>query len=138
MARESWLRTQGRRSERLRPAKDVASYIAAAPKEAQPKLREVRAAIRAVAPDAVESMSYGMPFYSFKGERGIEGRLCYFSLMKESIGFYMRPQVIEEHEDELAGYRATKSALHFPLDRPLPIPLIKELVRDAMRRHEVV
>ncbi|TLX99039.1 MAG: DUF1801 domain-containing protein, partial [Thaumarchaeota archaeon] len=60
--------------------KSVDEYIAAARKEVQPKLREIRTAIREVAPDALESISYGMPFYSYKGEQGFKGRLCYFGL----------------------------------------------------------
>jgi uncharacterized protein YdhG (YjbR/CyaY superfamily) len=120
----------------MRPAQDVDAYIAAAPKALQPKLREVRTAIRDVAPDAVESISYGMPFYSYKGERGFEGRLCYFGLLKGHIGLYLRPPVIEEHMDELAEYGTTKSALRLPIDRPVPVSLIKRLVRDGIRRHE--
>lgn len=116
--------------------KDVDEYIAAAREEAQPKLREVREAIRAVAPDVVESIGYGMPFYSYRGERGTKGRLCYFGLLKSNIGLYLRPPVIEEHMDELAGYKTTKSALQLPLDRPIPVSLIKKLVRDGMKRHE--
>jgi uncharacterized protein YdhG (YjbR/CyaY superfamily) len=64
--------------------KNVDEYITAAPKEVQPKLREVRAAIREAAPEAVESISYGMPFYSFKGESGFKARLCYFGLLKRA------------------------------------------------------
>jgi uncharacterized protein YdhG (YjbR/CyaY superfamily) len=116
--------------------KDVDEYIAGARKEAQPKLREIRAAIREVAPDAVESISYGMPFYSYKGEQGFKGRLCYFGLLKSNIGFYLRPPVIEEHMDEVAEYKTTKSALQFSLDRPIPVSLIKKLVRDGIKRHE--
>jgi uncharacterized protein YdhG (YjbR/CyaY superfamily) len=118
------------------PAKDVDAYIAAAPKAVQAKLREVRAAIREVAPDAVESMSYGIPFYSFEGVSGIEGRLVYFGLLKTDVGLYLRPPVLEEHRDELAGYKTTKSALKIPLDMPIPVALIQRLVLDAKRRHE--
>jgi uncharacterized protein YdhG (YjbR/CyaY superfamily) len=116
-----------------KPPKNVGAYIRAAPKGAQSKLRAVRAAIREVAPDADESISYGMPFYSYKGKRGIEGRLCYFGLMKTTVGFYLRPPVIEEHMDELGEYASTKSALQFPLDKPMPVTLIKKLVRARMR-----
>lgn len=115
--------------------KDVDQYIAGAPKNAQPKLREVRAAIRDVAPDAVESISYGMAFYSYKGKSGIRGRLCYFGLHTTHIGLYLLPPIIEEHVDELAGYETTKSALHLPLDRPIPVSLIKRLVGDAIKSH---
>jgi uncharacterized protein YdhG (YjbR/CyaY superfamily) len=120
----------------MKPAKDVDTYIAAAPPDVQPKLRELRAAIREVAPDAVESISYGMPYYSFKGESGFESRLCYFALRKTSVAFYLRPPVIEKHADEVAEYRSTKSALRIPLNRPLPVPLIKKLVKDAKTKHE--
>jgi uncharacterized protein YdhG (YjbR/CyaY superfamily) len=47
--------------------KDVDEYIASAPKEVQAKLKELRAAIREVAPTAVERISYGMPYYDYKG-----------------------------------------------------------------------
>src|SRR5207247_251292 len=89
-----------------------------------------------VAPDAAESISYGMPFYSYKGEAGFKGRLCYFGLLKESVGLYLRPPVIQEHMSELEGYKTTKSALQIPLDRPIPVSLIKKLVIDGMRNHE--
>ena len=116
--------------------KSVDEYIAAAPKEVQPKLREVRAAIRDFAPDAVEGISYGMPFYSYKGQSGYKGRLCYFGLHRAHIGLYALPLIIEEHMDELAGYKTTKSALQLPLNRPIPISLIKKLVSDGIKRHE--
>ena len=115
--------------------KNVDEYVAAA-KGVRPKLEQVRAAIREVAPDAVESISYGMPFYSYKGEQGFKGRLVYFGLLKARIALYMRPEDLEGHMDEVAKYMTTKSALQFPLDEAVPIRLIKELVGDAMRRHE--
>jgi uncharacterized protein YdhG (YjbR/CyaY superfamily) len=116
-----------------KPPKSVDEYIMAAPREVKPKLMEIRRAIREVAPDAVESISYGMPFYSYKGKQGIKKRLCYFGLLKKSIGFYLRPPVINQHMDELAKYASTKSSLQFPLDSPMPVPLIKKLVRARMR-----
>ncbi len=120
----------------MRSWKNVDEYIAAAPREAQPKLREVRATIREVAPDADESISYGMAFYSYKGKSGIKGRLCYFGLHRAHIGLYFRPPVVEEHLGVLAGYETTKSAVHLPLERPIPVPLIKRLVKDAMKMHD--
>jgi len=76
-----------------------------------------------------------MPFYSYKGEVGIERRLCYFGLQRASIGLFLRPKDLEPHAEEIAKYKSTKSALRFPLDEPIPIPVIKRLVRDADRRH---
>jgi uncharacterized protein YdhG (YjbR/CyaY superfamily) len=120
----------------MKRAKNVDEYIAGAVKEAQPKLRQVRAAIREVAPEAVESISYGMPFYSYKGEVGFKNRLVYFGLQKSRLVFYMRPQDLEEPVNALAEYKSTKSALWFPLDQAIPVSLIKKLVKNAMTRHE--
>jgi uncharacterized protein YdhG (YjbR/CyaY superfamily) len=112
------------------PPKSVDAYIAAAPKEVQPKLREVRAAIMEVAPDAAESISYRMPYYRYKG------RLAWFGLQRAHIGLYLRPPVIEEHKSELMGYETTKSTVRLPLDRKVPVPLIRKLVRARMKKNE--
>src|SRR5690349_9546507 len=119
----------------MKQAENVDEYIAATPKDMQPKLRQIRAAIREVAPEAIESISYGMPFYSYKGEEGFKGRLVYFGLLKSSIALYMRPQDFEPYKNEVAEYLSTKSALQFPLDQAPPILLIKRLVREAIKRH---
>jgi uncharacterized protein YdhG (YjbR/CyaY superfamily) len=118
------------RSAKGKPPKSVDAYIAAAPKEVQRKLREVRAAIKEVAPDAAESISYRMPYYSYKG------RLAWFGLQRAHIGLYLRPPVIEEHKSELMGYGTTKSAVHLPLDRRIPVQLVKKLVRARMKKNE--
>ncbi|MDE1857196.1 MAG: DUF1801 domain-containing protein [Candidatus Micrarchaeota archaeon] len=111
-----------------RRAKDVDAYIAMAPREVRPKLRQVRAAIRAVAPDAVESISYGMPGYD-------KGRVAWFGFMGRHIGLYIRPPVIAEHLKELGAYETTKSAVRFRPDRKIPVALIKRLVRARIRRN---
>lgn len=110
--------------------KDVDEYIARAPKEVQEKLREIRVAIREVVPTAVESISYGMPFYDYKG------RLAWFGLAKAHIGLYLRPPVVEEHKNELANYETTKSTVRFPLDKKIPVPLIKKLVKARLKKNE--
>ena len=114
----------------MKKASNVDEYIAAAPREIQGRLREVRAAIFAVAPAARESISYGMAYYSYKG------RLAWFGFHTAHIGLYLRPPVLEEHKRELAGYQMTKSALHLPLDRKIPVALVKKLVKAAMRKNE--
>jgi uncharacterized protein YdhG (YjbR/CyaY superfamily) len=110
--------------------KEVDAYISAAPKEVQEKLREVRAAIKSVAPTAAESISYAMPYYNYKG------RLAWFGLHTEHIGLYLRPPVIEEHKADLAGYKTTKSAVQLPLDKKIPVPLIKKLVKARMKKND--
>jgi uncharacterized protein YdhG (YjbR/CyaY superfamily) len=110
--------------------KDVDEYIARATKEARGKLEEIRVAIREAAPTAVESISYRIPFYDYKG------RLAWFGLAKAHIGLYVRPPVIEEHKHELADYETTKSAVRFPLDKKIPVPLIKKLVKARMKKND--
>jgi len=110
--------------------KNVDDYIAAAPMEAREKLEEVRAAIREVAPTAAESISYRIPYYDYKG------RLAWFGLQRRHIGLYLRPPVIEEHKKELAGYVTTKSAVHLPLDKKIPVPLVKKLVKARMKKND--
>ena len=111
-------------------ARNVDEYIAGAPKEVQDKLNELRRAIREVAPTARESISYGMPYYDYKG------RLAWFGLAKAHIGLYIRPPVIQEHKKELEDYETTRSAVRFPLDRKLPIALIKNLVRTRIEKND--
>ncbi len=101
----------------------VDEYISAAPKDARSKLEEVRAAIREAAPGAVESISYGMAYYNYKG------RLAWFGLHTTHIGLYLRPPVVEEHSKDLEGYETTKSAVHLPLDKKIPVALVKKLVK---------
>jgi uncharacterized protein YdhG (YjbR/CyaY superfamily) len=111
-------------------SKRVDYYIAAARREARSRLNEVRAAIRETAPAAVEGFSYGMPYYSYRG------RLAWFGLHTGHIGLYLRPPVVEEHKNELAGYETTKSAVHLSLDRRIPVGLVRKLVRARMRKNE--
>lgn len=111
-------------------AKTVDEYIFASPKETQVKLSQVRAAILEAAPKAKESISYRMPYYSYKG------RLAWFGLFTKHIGLFVRPPVLQEHKGELRGYLMTKSSLHMPLDRKIPTQLVKRLVRAAATKNE--
>ncbi len=91
-----------------------------------------------MAPAADESISYGMPFYSFEGEKGFKARLCYFGLAKskKKIVFYTRPVYLEEYKEEVQPYLTTKLALQFSLDQPIPVSLIKKIVRNGKRKHQ--
>jgi uncharacterized protein YdhG (YjbR/CyaY superfamily) len=108
----------------------VDDYIAQAPVEVQGKLQELRATIKATAPGAQERMSYGMPYYHYKG------RLVYFRHWKNHIGVYIPTPVIEEHASELKGYATAKGTIHFPLNEDLPFDLIKKLVQARMRLND--
>lgn len=113
------------------PVTDVDGYIAAAPREVRAQLAGLRKTIRAAAPGAEESISYGMPFYKYRGAR------VSFAAFKQHIGFFGVASVIEEYRDELEGYSQTaKGTIHFPLDKPLPVALIRKLVKARIRKNE--
>lgn len=114
----------------MKSVNNVDDYIAQAPKEVQTKLQELRATIKAAAPFAQERMSYGMPYYEYKG------RLVYFQLWKKHIGLYALSPDIEEHKSELQDYVTTKGTVRFPLDEKLPLALIEKLVRARVRKND--
>lgn len=107
----------------------VTEYIAAFPAGVQQRLTQLRAIIREAAPDAVESMAYGMPAYKTQGLP-----LVYFAGYDRHIGFYATPSGHAQFAPELAGYRQGKGSVQFPLDRPMPYNLIRRIV--AFRAEE--
>ena len=110
--------------------KDVDAYIARAPKEVQDKLKDIRKAIKETAPTAVERISYGMPYYYYKG------RLAYFAFAKAHIGLYIPTPIIEEHKRELKDYQTAKATVRFPLDKKIPVALIKRLIRARIKKND--
>ena len=110
----------------MKRAKDVDEYIAQAPKEVQGKLKELRAVIRQTAPLAVERISYGMAGYFYKGN------VIYFGIWRDHIGLYP----ITGEIGELEKYRISKGTASFPLDKKLPIALIKKLVLARVKKNE--
>ena len=108
----------------------VDEYIANVPVQEQEKLKKLRALIKKIVPAAQERISYGMPFYDYKG------RLVYFALMKNHIGLYIPPPIIKQHALELKNYGTTKSAVHLPLTRELPVSLITKLVKARVAWNE--
>ena len=109
--------------------KNVDAYIASAPKEVQDKLKEIRAAVKKTAPTAVERISYGMPYYDYNG------RLAYFAFAKAHIGLYIPTPVVQEHQSELKDYQTSKATIRFPLDKKLPVALIKKIVKARMKKN---
>lgn len=111
-------------------SKTVEGYIASAPKEVQPKLKQMRELILSAAPKAEEKISYSMPYYGYKG------RLAYFAFAKTHIGLYIPPPIIAMHKDELKKYKTAMATVQFPLDEKLPVTLIKKLVKARVRFNE--
>jgi uncharacterized protein YdhG (YjbR/CyaY superfamily) len=116
--------------KKIRKPKTVDAYIAAAPREVRSKLKELRAAIRKAAPEAEERISYGMPYYADRG------RLAYFAAFERHIGLYVPTPVVEEHRSELKDYETSGATVRLPLDKKLPLSLIKKLVKARVRKNK--
>ncbi len=113
-------------SKKARPA-SITEYINAAPKEAREKLREMRACIRASAPGAKESLKWGMPAFSYRRI------LVTFAAFKNHIGFYPTPSAVEAFADDLSKFVTAKGSIQFPLEKPLPLPLIRKITAFRVR-----
>lgn len=111
------------------PAKNVDAYIAAAPEDVRGKLTRLRKIVRAAAPEASESISYAMPYYKY------HGALLGFAAFKNHIGLYGALPDAERHEFELKGYETSKGTVRFPSDKPLPVALIKKLIKARMKKN---
>jgi len=109
---------------------DVDAYIAAAPKSAQPKLRQLRKIIRAAAPDATERISYRMPYYD------LHGRLVYFALHANHIGLYALGRTEELAAGKLKPYVSSKGTVQLPLGAPLPEADITRLVKRRVAQNK--
>ena len=100
----------------------IDEYIATFPAGIQAILEELRAAIRAAAPDAEERISYQMPAFA------LHGNLVYFAAAKHHIGFYPTSSGIAAFQQELSAYEGSKGAVRFPIGQPLPLDLIRRMV----------
>ena len=110
------------------PPADVDAYIASFPPDVQAVLQKVRATVRASAPDAHEVISYRMPALK---QHGV---LVYFAAFKHHIGFYPPIRGDARLEQAAARYAGEKGNLRFPLDEPIPYPLIGRLTTLRARQ----
>src|SRR6476661_637578 len=113
-------------SKKARP-ESITEYIDAAPKEARKKLREMRACIREAAPGAKESLKWGMPAFSYRRI------LVTFAAFKHHIGFYPTPSAVKAFEKDLSKFATAKGSIQFPLEKPLPLPLIRKITQFRVR-----
>jgi uncharacterized protein YdhG (YjbR/CyaY superfamily) len=103
--------------------KDVESYIAGFSPAMQKLLNQLRNTIRKAAPKGEEYIGYQMPAYKFHGP------LVYFAGYEKHIGFYPGASGIENFKKEISIYKNAKGSVQFPLDRPLPLDLVKQIVQ---------
>ncbi|GAB3920442.1 iron chaperone [Larkinella terrae] len=101
---------------------DFSNYIADFSPETQELLIQIRETIRKAAPNASETISYGMPTFT------LNGNLVHFAAFKNHIGFYPVPSGIEAFKEELSKFKGAKGSVQFPLDQPMPLDLITRIV----------
>ena len=113
-------------------AKTVTDYIAAAPKDKRAALMKLRKTIKAAAPKATESLSYGIVGYKQNGKR-----LVYFGYWKAHYALYgTSGAFIDAHAAELKPYVTTKGTIRFPADTPLPDRLVTKIVKARLAEVE--
>ncbi|MGZ4886556.1 MAG: iron chaperone [Candidatus Aminicenantales bacterium] len=110
-----------------KPSQTIDEYIAACPKDVRILLKILRKAIRLSAPGAEETISYQMPAFR------LHGILVYFAAFKNHIGFYPTSSAIEAFKKELSPFETSKGTVRFPLDKPIPVALVKRIVRYRVK-----
>jgi uncharacterized protein YdhG (YjbR/CyaY superfamily) len=110
-------------------SKNIDEYIADFPKDLQKLLQQLRSTIKKAAPNAEEKIAYGIPTFT------LNGNLVHFGAYKTHIGFYPAPSGLEAFEKELAPYVTGKGTAQFPLDKPLPLDLITEIVKFRVMKN---
>ena len=101
----------------------IDEYIGLFPSEVQDILTTLRKVIKESAPEATEKISYQMPTFA------MQGNLVHFAAFKKHIGFYPAASGVSAFADKLVEYKTSKGAIQFPIDKPLPYELIREIVQ---------
>lgn len=113
------------------PAKQsetIDSYIGSFAPRVRTILEQVRQIIRSAAPEATETIGYGIPTFRQGG-----ASLSHFAGWKRHISLYPIPSDTEAFGQELAPYEAAKGTLRFPLDKPVPFDLISKIVEAHLK-----
>ena len=112
-----------------RQFKTMDEYINTFPEDVRTILNELRQTIKIAAPEAQETINYQMPTFT------LHGNLVHFGAFKDHIGFYPTPTGIEAFKKELAPYKGAKGSVQFPIDQPLPLPLIRRIVEYRVKEN---
>jgi len=112
---------------RMTPA-DIDSYLAGVEEPKRSMLEQLRQDILAALPHAEECISYGMPAFKVEGKT-----VAGFAAFKNHLSYLPHSgSVLDALEPDLAGYEYTKGSLHFPIDKPLPTPLVRKLLTTRL------
>jgi len=111
--------------------KTMDEYIAQFPKNVRDVLEELRRVIRESAPEAEETISYGIPTFDLNGKH-----LVHFAAYKNHVGFYPTSSGIKAFKKELSLFNTSKGTVQFPLDKPIPFDLVKKIVKFRVKENE--
>ena len=103
--------------------KNIDEYISVFPRDIQITLQQIRETIHKAAPKAAEVISYNMPAFKQNGV------LVYFAAFKNHIGFFPTSSGIKKFSKELSSYETSKGTIRFPLDKKIPLSLIRKIAR---------
>src|SRR5579872_6300598 len=107
---------------------DIDAYLAIVEEPKRSSLEQLRRTILEVIPDAEQGISYGMPAFRLNG-KVVAG----FAAFKNHLSYLPHSgSVLPKLEEDLAGYKGTKGSLQFPIDQPLPKPLVEKLIRTRV------
>jgi len=109
--------------------KNFSDYADRFPRAAQRLLRKLRQTIKKAAPKAKETISYGIPTFTF------DGYLVHFAAYERHIGFYPGAAARRAFKKELSAYKTAKGSVQFPLDKPLPLALVSRIVKFKARQN---
>jgi len=110
--------------------KTVDEYFSAFPVSSKKLLQELRKTIKEVAPQAEEVISYNMP--AFK----LNGVLVYYAAYEKHIGFYPTSSPIRVFKKELEGYKTSKGAIQFPIEKAIPKTLVRNIVKYRVKEDQ--
>ena len=112
-------------------ASNIDGFIRCFPTSIQKKLDQIRKAVRKMAPQATEAISYGIPTFR------LNGVLLHFSAYDTHIGFYPGPGAIDAFGEACKPYRTGKGTLQFSLTGPLPMGLIRDIIRYRIEQQKL-
>ena len=109
--------------------KSVEQYFSTLSEPAKTKMEQMRETIKKAAPEAEEVISYNIPAFRSNG------MLVWYAAFAHHIGLYPRVSGIEAFKKELAGYKSAKGSVQFPMDQPLPVGLIRKIVKYRVKEN---
>ncbi len=111
--------------------KTIDEYLAALSDDKRAALEALRKTVRAAAPKAEECISYQLPAFHQ------DGMLVAFGAAQKHCAFYlMSSSTVETHKDELKDYDTSKGTIRFQADKPLPVALVRKLVKARIAENE--